>query len=145
MRDSVVTGRKSRAVKACVFYCSNHADAGQFAIHFRGEPGDVVKTIGLPCSGKVDLPYLLKAFETGADGVVVLTCKQSECHHLEGPMRARKRTEAVDSLLEEIGVDRGRIVLLEWQGDGGAKALGEIRAFFSQVRDLPPPRLAPPR
>ena len=68
--------------------------------------GATVKTIGLPCSGKVDVPYLLKALETGADGVVIVACKKKECRHLEGSLRAHKRAEAVESLLEEIGSAR---------------------------------------
>ena len=54
----------------------------------------MIKTISLPCSGKVDIPYLLKAFETGADGVAIVTCKKNECRHFEGNLRAHKRAEA---------------------------------------------------
>jgi coenzyme F420-reducing hydrogenase delta subunit len=137
MRDTRVTGLNEEALRAHVFYCSNHPDAGQLAMHCRGSHGDTIKTISLPCSGKVDLPYLLKAFETGADGVVILTCSKTECRHLEGTMRASKRAEAVESLLEEIGMGQGRIALIEWQGDGVEKVLREIGEFFDKVRTLP--------
>ncbi|MBI5686392.1 MAG: hydrogenase iron-sulfur subunit [Verrucomicrobia bacterium] len=33
--------------------------------------------IGLPRSEKVDVPYLIKALETSADGVVIVACKKS--------------------------------------------------------------------
>ena len=90
-----------------VFYCTNSLDESLLANGLGGLNGIAVKTIGLPCSGKVDIPYLVKAFETGADGVVLVTCKESECKHLEGNMRANKRLEVVDSLLEEIGIGKG--------------------------------------
>ena len=54
----------------------------------------MLKTISLPCSGKVDIPYLLKAFETGADGVAIVTCQKNECRHFEGNLRARPATNA---------------------------------------------------
>ena len=91
----------NRALKTYVFYCSNNLAADQFASLCHGLEGDTIKTIGLPCSGKVDVPYLMKAFETGADGVAVVTCKKDECRHFEGNLRAHKRAEAVESLLED--------------------------------------------
>ena len=66
-----------------------------------------------PVPGKVDIPYLIKAFETGADGVVIVTCKKNECRHFEGNLRAHKRAEAVESLLEEIGMSAGRMAVVE--------------------------------
>ena len=137
MRDMTVTSVNDRARKTYVFYCSNHPDAGRLADRSCGEEGDTVKLVGLPCAGKVDVPYLLKAFESGADGVVVLTCNQKECLHLEGTSRARKRVEAVDELLEEIGAGGGRIGLLEWNENGFEATRGKLQDFFRQVRGLP--------
>ena len=102
--------------------------------------GVVVKTISLPCSGKIDVPYLVKAFETGADGAVIVTCKQNECQHLEGNLRANKRAEAVESLLEEIGMGKGRMAVIMLKEGGVEQAIGEIRAFLGRVRNLPQPQ-----
>ena len=103
-----------------------------------GEPGgDTVKTIGLPCSGKVDVPYLLKALETGADGVVIVACKKKECRHFEGSLRAHKRVQAVGSLLEEIGFGPGRMAVIECAAGGAQQACNEIKQFIEQVRRRP--------
>jgi F420-non-reducing hydrogenase iron-sulfur subunit len=123
-------------LKTCIFYCSNHLDANQFAGLCGGLEVDIVKTIGLPCSGKVDVPYLIKAFETGADGVVVATCKKSECRHFEGSPRAHKRAEAVESLLEEIGMGAGRMAVVECEEGGVERVRGEIERFIERVRSL---------
>jgi coenzyme F420-reducing hydrogenase delta subunit len=128
----------NRGVKTYVFYCSNNLEAGQFAGLCQGVEGDVVKTIGLPCSGKVDVPYLIKAFETGADGVAIVTCKKNECRHFEGNLRAHKRAEAVESLLEEIGMAAGRMAVFECGKQDTDRVLGEIRQFIDRVRNLPP-------
>jgi len=123
-----------------VFYCSNSIEPEQIAAGIGKLDGVTVKTIGLPCSGKIDIPYLVKAFETGADGAVIVTCKQNECQHLEGNLRANKRAEAVESLLEEIGMGKGRMAVIMLKEGGVEGALGEIRGFIDRVRNLPQPQ-----
>ena len=127
-----------RALKTYVFYCSNNLAADQFASLCHGLEGDTIKTISLPCSGKVDIPYLLKAFETGADGVAIVTCKKNECRHFEGNLRAHKRAEAVEGLLEEIGLAAGRMAVFECGKQDAGAVLGEIKQFIGRVRELPP-------
>ena len=129
-----------RALKTYVFYCSNNLAADQFAGLGHGSPGDTIKTISLPCSGKVDVPYLIKAFETGADGVAIVTCPRNECRHFEGNLRAHKRAEAVESLLEEIGMEAGRMAVFECGQSGAGQVLGEIKQFIERVRHLPATR-----
>jgi F420-non-reducing hydrogenase iron-sulfur subunit len=129
-----------RTLKMYVFYCSNSIEQNQLAGACSGSDGITIKTIGLPCSGKIDIPYLVKAFETGADGAVIVTCKQNECRHLEGNLRAQKRAEAVESLLEEIGMGKGRMAVI-MLGEGEIEqVLAEIRNFFGRVGNLPQPK-----
>jgi F420-non-reducing hydrogenase iron-sulfur subunit len=127
----------NRALKMYVFYCSNSLEQDLLTSGCSGLDGITVKTIGLPCSGKVDIPYLVKAFETGAAGVVIVTCKQNDCRHLEGDIRARKRAEAVESLLEEIGMGKGRIAVISLKEDKPEQIINEIKDFFEKVRNLP--------
>lgn len=127
----------SRALKTYVFYCSSSPDGDRIAGSCRGRDGDRIKTISLPCSGKVDIPYLIKAFETGADGVVIVTCKKNECVHLEGDARAHKRAEAVEALLEEIGMGKGRMAVIDIKEGGVEQVLVEIKDFFDGIRSLP--------
>ena len=124
-------------MKICVFYCSNNLDAGRLADLGEEVGGDTVKTIGLPCSGKVDVPYLLKALETGADGVVIVACKKKECRHFEGSPRAHKRAEAVESLLEEIGLGARRMAVIECAQRGAGQVCDKIKPFIERVRSLP--------
>ncbi len=96
--------------------------------------GVIIKTISLPCSGKIDIPYLVKAFETGANGAVIVTCKHSECQHLEGNLRAQKRAEAVESLLEEIGMDKGHIAVIMLKDDGVEGVKKELKNFVESIK-----------
>jgi F420-non-reducing hydrogenase iron-sulfur subunit len=129
--------RSNRHVKTCVFYCSNNMDADQLAELGEEAGGDTVKAIGLPCSGKVDVPYLVKALETGADGVVIVACKKKECRHFEGSLRAHKRAEAVESLLKEIGLGDGRVAVIECAQGAAGRVCDEIKQFMDRVRNLP--------
>jgi coenzyme F420-reducing hydrogenase delta subunit len=124
-----------RTLKIYVFFCSNSLDQEPLAGICGGANGITVKTIGLPCSGKVDISYLMKAFETGADGVILITCKKNECRNSEGNLRAQKRAEAVESLLEEIGLGTGRMTVIELKDDVN-QTLGEINHFFNTIRNL---------
>ena len=122
-------------MKVCVFYCSNSLNREDFARCNRSVQSSELKTISLPCSGKIDIPYMVKAFETGADCVVVVTCPEGECQNLEGNLRAQKRTQAVDSLLEEVGLGKGRITVLQLKDGGPEQIMEEIEAFCSNIRN----------
>ncbi len=105
---------KSRQLKLYIFYCSNSLDTESLL-----QIGDnEVKAISLPCSGKVDVLYMMKAFETGADGVIVVTCRKDECRFLEGNLRAQKRADSVDELLQETGLGKGRIAVIQLKEGG---------------------------
>lgn len=123
-------------MKVCVFYCSNSLNREDFARCNGKVQSSELKTISLPCSGKIDIPYMVKAFETGADGVVVVTCPEGECQNLEGNLRAQKRTQAVESLLEEVGLGKGRIKLLQLKEGGPEQTMEEIEEFCTSIRNI---------
>lgn len=124
-------------MRVYIFYCANSLDQEEM-LRFRDKlQDDTFREIRLPCSGKANIPYLVKAFETGADGVIIVTCKQNECRHLEGNMRAQKRAQAVDSLLEEIGLGPGRITVVQVKDDGVEQVIKEIEGFCTKVRSMP--------
>ena len=59
----------------------------------------------VPCSGRIDPRYILKAFEGGARGVALLTCPVAHCRLLEGNLRAIHRIELAREYLAETGLD----------------------------------------
>ena len=125
----------NRPLEIFLFHCSNCLDTEALRRSFiKTERWDKLKTISLPCSGKLELIYLLKAFESGADGVVLITCKHGECRYLEGNLRAEKRAGAIRTLLEEIGLDKGRMKLIQ-QADGGMQSvMNELEGFIEKIR-----------
>ncbi|MBU0673714.1 MAG: hydrogenase iron-sulfur subunit [Proteobacteria bacterium] len=93
----------------CCHYTSQQAIAeGASGLESDGFPGNA--TINrLPCSGKLQVSILLKAFEDGADGVCVIGCPENQCHNLMGSQRAAHRVLAVKKALAELGVEDNRI------------------------------------
>ena len=127
----------NRPVKIYLFFCSNSFDTDTARRYCAGQKVEELKAISLPCSGKVDLLYLIKAFETGADGVMVITCKQDACRYLEGNLRSARRVEAVDSLLEETGLGRGRIKVINPQEEGDVEhIIREVDNFRAKISSL---------
>jgi coenzyme F420-reducing hydrogenase delta subunit len=127
----------NRPLKIYLFFCSNSFDSDTARRYCAGQKEEELKAISLPCSGKVDLLYLIKAFETGADGVMVITCKQDACRYLEGNLRAARRVEAVDSLLAEIGLGRGRIKVIKPQEEGDVEQIiREVDDFRARISSL---------
>lgn len=133
-----------RSLKLFVLYCSTSFSPDELTKAIHVEEGDDLKMIGLPCSGKVDLLYLVKAFEKGADGLVLLTCPKNECHQLEGNSRASGRAEGVNSILEETGLGKERMTVLALKEDGLDGIVSEITEFSSKLRylTLNPPGLS---
>ena len=102
--------------------------------HSRQE--DEIRMVSLPCSGKLDILYLTKAFDTGADGAAVMICKEGACRYMEGNMRARKRVEAVEELLEEAGLGKGRTTVIELDDECIACAIHKLEDFRLQIRTM---------
>ncbi len=123
-----------------ILYCSNSFDANELAGPWRGHMDDM-RAIPLPCSGRLDILYLTKAFETGADGVVAVVCPEGECRYLEGNLRARKRVEAVEILLEESGLGKGRVHIIQLGPGGMERVVREIAEFRNRIEALTRPHL----
>ncbi|SPD75467.1 F420-non-reducing hydrogenase vhu iron-sulfur subunit D [uncultured Desulfobacterium sp.] len=68
-----------------------------------------IKIIKLPCTGKVDVIHLLRSFEKGADGVYVLGCLEGACQFNNGNIRARKRVEQAQKILDSVGIGGERV------------------------------------
>jgi coenzyme F420-reducing hydrogenase delta subunit len=106
----------NQAIKISLFYCANSLTPEEISKCSEKTKGMRLNSISLPCSGKVNLLYLLKAIETGSDAVLLTTCKFGDCKFLQGNIRAEKRVEAVDGLLNESGIGRNHIRFVALDG-----------------------------
>jgi coenzyme F420-reducing hydrogenase delta subunit len=97
-----------------------------------------VKIIQVPCTGKVDVIYLLKCFQEGADGVYVAGCMEGECHYLTGNLRARKRVEYTKKILDEIGIGGERLAMYNMSAAQGPRFVEVAREVTERIKKLGP-------
>jgi len=95
-----------------------------------------VKIVKVPCSCRVDPLFVLRAFQRGADGVIICGCHPGDCHYSTGNYYTRRRIALLYSMLEFLGIERGR-THLEWVSAAeGAKFADTMNAFVEQVSAL---------
>lgn len=100
------------------------------------------RIIRVMCSGRIQPDFVLRAFERGADGVLVSGCHLGDCHYVFGNHRAVEQFEKVKSVLRLLGVEEPRL-RLEWiSAAEGARFAQIINEFTDQVRKLGPSPLA---
>ena len=92
-----------------------------------------VRIIPVPCAGRVDTLHILKAFENGAAGVLVMGCPEGACRHLEGNIRTRERVRYVQNMLEEMGLDGKRVKMVGLGPDMAWKFVQEVSGMMKEV------------
>jgi coenzyme F420-reducing hydrogenase delta subunit len=97
-----------------------------------------VKIIRVPCTGKVDLLHILRAFEKGADGVYAVGCMEGDCHFTSGNLRARKRIAEARKILDEIGVGGERAEMFNLSSSEGPLFARIAEEMTEKIRRLGP-------
>jgi F420-non-reducing hydrogenase iron-sulfur subunit len=95
-----------------------------------------VKIVKVPCTGRIDVLHILKAFEEGADGVFVAGCMEGECHYLTGNMRARKRVAYVKDRLAQLGINPQRVEMYNLSAAMGQRFVEICREMTDRIRAL---------
>jgi F420-non-reducing hydrogenase iron-sulfur subunit len=97
-----------------------------------------VKIVKVPCTGRVDVLLILKAFESGVDGIYLAGCLEGECHFLRGNLRAKKRVQYVKTLLEEVGLGSGRVEIYNMSSAQGQRFAEVAREMTEKIKALGP-------
>ena len=97
-----------------------------------------IKIILMPCTGRVDILHLLKAFEGGADVVFVDGCLEGECHYLSGNIQARKRVTKVKKDFTEMGIEPERVEMFNLSSSEGPKFAAIAQEMTERAYKLGP-------
>jgi F420-non-reducing hydrogenase iron-sulfur subunit len=97
-----------------------------------------VRIIRLPCTGKLEMEHILAAFEKGIDGILVAGCLEGGCHFQEGNLRARRRTDKVREMLDQIGVGRERLLMVNLSAAMAPTFVQRVNQIVDMVRALGP-------
>jgi coenzyme F420-reducing hydrogenase delta subunit len=97
-----------------------------------------VRIIRLPCTGRIDPLFIVKAFERGADGVIVSGCHPADCHYTSGNYHARRRFALFLELAGFMGIDPKRITFSWVSASEGGKWRDVVNDTVTRVRELGP-------
>ena len=125
-------------VAFCCNWCS-YAGADLSGTNRLNYPTNV-KIIRVPCSCRVNPMFILRAFQKGADGVIICGCHPGDCHYTSGNYFTRRRITLLYSMLDFLGIERNR-TRLEWVSAAeGATFAATMEQFTADVKALGPNR-----
>jgi len=125
--------------KLVAFCCQHYGQAGlKQAAQEELLEVQSLKIIEVPCSGKVDVLYILKAFEEGADGVYVAGCLEGDCYFRRGNIRAKKRVQYLKGILEQAGIGGERLAMFNLSGKPGESLAQATRQLSDKIKELGP-------
>lgn len=142
MSDHDVNGFEPELTAFTCIYCGSMAadTAGSLRLNYPAN----VKLFRFPCTGKVDVEYILRAFEEGADGVYIVACPIGNCHHVHGNVRATRRLDYARKLLEEVGIEGERLNIFYMSGSQAHGFANAATQMTERVRRLGPSPLRRP-
>ena len=125
-----------KIVAFCCHYCAYaSADlAGSMRLQYPAN----VRIIRTPCTGRLEVEYYMKAFENGADGVLVAGCLEGGCHFIEGNLIAKKRVKSIQKILEECGIEKERLQMVNNSAAEATKLVDSIHVMIYVIKQLGP-------
>lgn len=92
------------------------------------------RLIRVPCTGRIDPVFIIKAFENGADGVLISGCHPGDCHYNAGNFHARRRWILFKTLLDFVGIDSKRLHFSWVSASEGKKWVDVVNGVIDEVR-----------
>jgi len=120
----------------CCHYCA-YASA-DLAGSMRLQYPTGVRIIRTPCTGRLETEYYMKAIEKGADGVLIAGCLEGGCHFIDGNLFAKRRVNSIRDMLEECGIDKERLNMINVSAAGGPTLVKAIFEMVNTVKQLGP-------
>lgn len=127
----------ARQPRVIIFTCNWNAynslqEAAKERLHLPPE----ARTLKVDCLGSLSSSLVLKAFEKGADGVVLVGCSPEECHYEFGSRRAAELFEEVGRLYALLGFDQDRLRFYQVHAGEGSHLVELVQAFVEQLQAL---------
>lgn len=134
MQDVTTNAHTPNIVAFCCNWCS-YAGADLAGSSRLSYPANV-KIIRVPCSCRVNPMFVLKAFQRGADGVILCGCHPGDCHYVTGNYYTRRRMALLFSFLNYLGIEKER-TRVEWGSAAeGARFSAVMNDFVKTVAAL---------
>jgi coenzyme F420-reducing hydrogenase delta subunit len=97
-----------------------------------------LRIVRVPCTGKVDVIHIMRAFEKGADGVSVVGCLEGECHYNNGNIMAKRRVKQAQKILDTIGIEGERAQMFNLSSSEAPRFVKYAEEMTSKIKELGP-------
>ena len=132
--DQEILDTVRQPARIVAYACENSGSlAAEFAKTLDSELQKDLQIVEVPCSGKIDIIYLLKALENGADGVMLCVCHKENCKYVWGNNRAEQRQERARQILNRIGLGE-RIDFVHVAANQGNQFNTAVQAMAEKIR-----------
>ena len=124
----------------CCNYCAYAAADLSGSMRLQYPPN--VRIIKTPCTGRLEVQFLMKAFEKGADGVLVAGCLEGGCHFTDGNYFAKRRVNSTRELMAELGLEKERLRMVNVSASMARPFTDIVKDMVETVRQLGPSPLS---
>ena len=97
-----------------------------------------IRIIRVPCSGRINPAFLLRALQNGADGVLVSGCHPGDCHYISGNLLARRKFALLKEFLQYVGIEPERVQFTWVSASEGGRFAAIVEKVVGEVRKLGP-------
>ena len=97
-----------------------------------------IRIVRVPCTGKVDVIHIMRAFEKGADGACVVGCLEGECHFNSGNLMAKRRVEQAQKILDSVGIGGERVKMYNLSSSEGPRFAQYATEIAAKIKELGP-------
>ncbi|MFA6451224.1 MAG: hydrogenase iron-sulfur subunit [bacterium] len=136
MEKEPVQGFEPLIVGLCCHFCAFAAADLAGSMRLQYPPN--IRIVRLPCTGKVDVIHILRAFEDGADGVFVAGCLEGNCHFTKGNIYAKRRVYYAKKLIAQVGLEPERIEMFNLSSSEGPRFAEIATLMTDRIKRLGP-------
>ncbi len=97
-----------------------------------------VRIIRVPCTGRINPFYIVRALQEGADGVLVSGCHPGECHYITGNLSARRKFAMLKRFIDYLGLEADRTTFTWCSASEGERFAKVVSGVTERVRQLGP-------
>jgi F420-non-reducing hydrogenase iron-sulfur subunit len=129
----------ARPVKVIGIVCNwcSYAGADTAGVGRFKQPANL-RLVRVPCTGRIDPLFALKAFQAGADGVLISGCHPGDCHYSEGNYYARRKFELLERMIHHLGIPEERFKWTWVSASEGQRWQKVVTEFVAGVEKLGP-------
>jgi len=133
------TSEKAWEPKVVAFLCNwcSYAGADLAGVSRIQYPHNI-RIIRVPCSGRINPAFLLRALQNGADAVLVSGCHPGDCHYISGNLAARRKFALLKELLQYAGIEPERVQFTWVSASEGGRFAAIVEKVVEQARKLGP-------